>query len=212
MNRKLRERDENRARLFYAQPTAAKLLEKYSVELDQELREDWVKTALYILYREGGMDAVFAAMNACRRAPGAANSDRNFNEKARRRMNGMSQTNLSKIVRIAQQAGIRTQGKFYVGGLGRYNDPAAWVSTSDDVLDVAKRRNLTVQGAVKHQGHEVPPPKPKRLADDLVNRYVKKRLASEPATREKVKKNPKYLREVREQVIDKHGAKKKSYG
>ena len=42
---------------------------------------------------------------------------------------------------------------------------------------------------------------------DIRDTYVGKILATEPRTRERVKKNPKAIREVRERVVEKHGKK-----
>jgi hypothetical protein len=200
----IHDRDEQAAVLFYAQEDAIPLVAKYIDELDLELQCCMVKTAMYVMYREGGMEAVFANMNACRRAPGAANCDRHFSEKARYRMNTMSQKNLENIIKLAKKAGVDTHNRFYVGGLGRYTDPSAWVSHGDDVLSVARRKNLTVQGAINHQGHEVPPPPPVLMAPDIMQENVSKLLAAEPATAEAVRKNPKKLHEVKERIIDKH--------
>ena len=135
--------------------------------------------------------------------------DRHFSEKARYRMNTMSTANLNKMLKMARSAGVNTQGKFYVGGLGRYTDQKAWCSTADDVLAVAKERNFTVTGAVKHKGHEVAPRVGPALAPDIVQRHVKKILASEPRTREKVRKDPKKLNEVKERVIAKHAPRRR---
>ena len=108
------------------------------------------------------------------------------------------------MVRVANGAGINTNGKVYVGGLGRYTDKHAWVSHGDDLLHVARKKNLTVNGAINHQGIPQPPPKPKLMADDIMQEKVGRLLAAEPATAEKVRKNPKKLNEVKERIIDKH--------
>lgn len=203
------ERDLDIARQFYLLANWETQVKRYSAEMDAEIRDSLVKTALYTLYRNTGIDPVLSAMNACRRAPGAANTDRHFGEKSRHRMNTMGQRNLDKILKLAHDAGVKTQGKVYVGGLGKYTDQHAWVSSADDVLAVAKQRNLTVSGAVNHQGTAFnEPPKKVPLAPDIVQRHVNKILHSEPETAERIKKKPNLLRELKERVIAKHSKRK----
>ncbi len=206
---KIEELDERTAQEFFALPQTYSLIEKYRSEMDSEIWSDMTKLAVYVQCREQGVEKEFAAMRACRRACGTKNMDRTFNEGARRRMDGMGK-NGERLVKIAQRAGISTQGKFYVGGLGRYTDPNAWVSTADDVLTVAKERNLTVTGVINHQGHDVPPPKmTTKLAPDIMRRYLKAYYSREPALRERVRRNPKALRELKERITHTHARKVK---
>jgi hypothetical protein len=51
-------------------------------------------------------------------------------------------------------------------------------------------------------------PKKVQMAEDIVQGYVQKELEKSPKLREKVRKNPKKLKEVREQVISTHSKKK----
>ena len=202
------ELDEQRALAFFARDDASDLVLKYEWELDSELRDDYVKLATYIECREQGVEATFAQMRACRRAPGAANVDRHFSESARHRMNNMHQ--LPKMLQLAHKAGVRTAGKFYVGGLGRYTDQHAWVSSADDILHVARKKNLNVSGVVKHKGTQMDPPKPIKMAPDIMQKYVQQYCAADPAVAEKVGKNPaKHLPALKEKILDKHTKKKK---
>lgn len=57
---------------------------------------------------------------------------------------------------------------------------------------------------MNYKGHEVPPPKRKGLADDIVARQVGKQLQSDPALAEKVRKGKKSVADVAEQVREKH--------
>jgi uncharacterized protein with GYD domain len=155
-----------------------------------------------------GTDAILAHMLAMRQGPQMKGSDRAFGEGQRLKMGAMHERNRDKIQAIAEKAGIRTQGKYYVGGLGRYNDPAAWVSTADDVKSVLKAKNLTATGVVEHQGVAMPPPPPKRLSERLTREFVAKTLKAEPKTAEAVRKNPKKMRDLRERVIATHGARR----
>lgn len=185
---------------------------------ERELRLQWIEEevrglhpdnqAIYFNAVASGTLPQLAIGLATRMVASMMGSDRCLNQTQRRKMNNMLPMNRDRIVAIAEKAGIRTNGKYYVGGLGRYNDPAAWVSTYDDALATCKRKNLTAEGIVYHQGTPVEPVR-KPIAEDIVQDYVKKELKADPKLREKVKKNPKKLREVREKVIAKHARKKR---
>jgi hypothetical protein len=206
----LAQKDLKLAGEFMAREEAATIFSRYSDEMDAEIKSDVVKAALYCLYRDSGVDERISAMTACRRAPGATNVDRNFSEHARHRMYG---ANMEKIVNVAQKAGVRTQGKFYVGGLGRYTDQSAWVSTADDVLTVARQKNLNVSGAVNQDAprRDLPPPPKVPMARDILDGYVRQYVRNDPALQEKVHKRPEQaLPELREKILDKHTRKKKS--
>lgn len=157
-----------------------------------------------------GSTPTAALMFASRRAPGVRNTDRAFNERARRRMEGMSTGVRENIVQIAQQAGISTQGKFYVGGLGRYNDPKAWVSDASDIIHVARERRMNVSGAVNYNGmpDDIPPPKKVELAADIVDDFERRYVASDPKLREQIRRKPNKRQELRERIIATHGSKK----
>lgn len=168
-----------------------------------EIAADPKRLAIYrkVLKEDGSPR--FAEMCAMQQAPGSKGTDRAFSEGAWRQMESMDKWNRDNIVKIAKKAGINTAGKCYKGGLGHYTDPAAWVSTADDVLAVAKARNLTVTGAVTHQGH-VSEPKRIKLAKDVVERHAQRELQRDPALAARVKKNPKLLNSVREKVAATH--------
>jgi len=149
-----------------------------------------------------------ALMFASRQPPGVKGGDRVFCEQARHRMETMNPMNRDGIIEIAKKAGINIQGKFYCGGLGAYDDQAAWVSCADDVLAVARERDLTVTGAVNHEGSELLPPKSVPLAEDIIQDFEQKYAATDPKLRENLKKKPtKTRRELREKIIAKHGYK-----
>ena len=204
-----RDMDEARAREFLATHDIPSVLARYPESGDIELQSDWVKLGCYLCYREQGVEHRWAMMSAVRRAPQMKNSDRTFNEGRRRMMNGMDAVNQRKILELARKAGINTQGKFYVGGLGTYTDKCAWVSTIDDMREVVQKRNLNASGVLNVQGLEVPPPPPVPLAEPLVKEYMGKYLKRDPALRERCRKRPKARRELREMVITKHGKQRK---
>lgn len=177
--------------------------------IEEEVRELHPDAqARYFKVIAEGTSPRMAIMLATQQPTIQLNSDRMLNETQRRRMNRMNPMNRDAIVKIAEKAGIRTNGKYYVGGFGSYNDPHAWVSTYDDALDVCRKKNLTATGIVNHQGTPQEPVR-KQIADDIVQDYVRKELASDPNLRESVKKNPKKLGEVKEKVVATHSKKRK---
>ncbi len=122
----------------------------------------------------------------------------------------MSEANRKSVLEMAKKRGIDINGKRHISGLGPVTDPASWVSSTADVLAVCKARGLSCSGVVNYQGPEAEPiVNPPRLSDDLVNEEAVKRMQKDPALAEKVKKNPKARKELREAIIDKHGRKVK---
>lgn len=150
-----------------------------------------------------------AAMLLLRQTPRLKGSDTQFQAKANQRMESMDPNARRRLLEVARRNGIDTTGKYYCGGLGKANDPEAWVSGTSDILRVAKKRNLTVTGSVEHQGVETPPKPQVPLAPDLVREMVVANLQKDPALKEKCKKNPKKIREVQEAVVEKYAPKRK---
>lgn len=157
----------------------------------------------YRLMVENGQSPRFALMCAMREPPGTRYSDKTFNKARREVMANMKPKMRKAYLDMAAKAGISTQGKFYVGGLGRPTDPAAWVSTIDDVKDVCKAKNLTATGLVRHQGHEAQY-KRKPLAGDIKRRLVHQRLGADPALAAKCAKDQRELLRVEAEVVDRH--------
>jgi hypothetical protein len=143
-------------------------------------------------------------MVATQTPPGTKGTDRAFLEG---RQNNQQLDELPKLqaqymVREARQAGISIAGKQYVAGLADrrgWKDPAAWVSSNDDVLRVARKRRLNVTGSVNYE----PAPEPKRptvLSESIIRDEMRKAL----------RKNPRANKgELREKIIDKHAYKAK---
>jgi hypothetical protein len=111
--------------------------------------------------------------------------------------------NARDIHSIAKKAGISTQGKIYKGGLGRPNDPMAWISSTSDVLAAAKAKGYTVTGAVNYQA-PAQQPKRKKMADDIAVDYMRREMIADPALAAKVKEKPKKLVELKEKVVEKY--------
>lgn len=160
--------------------------------------------ALYRQILANGETAEWAAMCALQQAPGSKNTDRAFCEGARHRMNSMDDYNRNKILGIAKKAGINTHGKCYKSGLGRYDDPRAWVGSQDDVITTAKAKQLKIEGVVNYDASRPTPPKKKPLAEDIVKREALSLMRADPKLAAQVKTNPKAKRELRERIIATH--------
>lgn len=182
------------------------------------LIEDEVKSwpewqqCFYELMVESGNSPVLAHMLACRQAPVMGQSDRSFCESLHRSMASMSQNIRSGIIENARRAGINTDGKFYVGGLGTASDPSAWCSTIEDARrTLAMKPWLNATGVVTKEAamkaENMPPPPRKRLADDLAAEMISKEMAHDPKLREKVRRGQVRHGELVEMVEDKYGYK-----
>jgi hypothetical protein len=153
----------------------------------------------------------FAIMCACQQAPGSKNTDRAFSQGQVEKMQRMPKRTRDNIIRLAKSAGIQTDGKFYMGGLGGYTNPAAWVSSAEDVITSCKVQNKGVEGVLNYKvprPQEPVPVQSKPLADELVGEMAQKEMQADPALAARVKKNPKARRELREKVIAKYGPKR----
>lgn len=186
--------------------SARRYAESEAAELTAELKREYDRIVA------AGNTPQFAMMCIHRKAPNPGHSDQAFNRSARKRMNGMSDHEKNRITQLARQAGINTDGKYYVGRLGRYTDPLAWCSTVDDVKAAARKKNLTVDGVVSHTAIPTAPVQGPALAEDIVQRESKKLLMKDGELRAKVKEGKVKAGEIRERVIAKHGRKRLVYG
>lgn len=178
------------------------------IEMEVAEWPEWAQVA-YDIMVQNGQTPVFAHMCVSREAWSVKNSDKAFNEGQRRKMSTMSEENRDNMCRAAQKAGINTNGKYYVGGLGKYTDPHAWVSTASDVIEVCRKKNLTATGVVNHKGTPMPRPKSVDLAPDIVQKKVGERLKADPRLAERVKKGRTDVRDVVAEVKEKHALKRK---
>lgn len=151
-----------------------------------------------------GQNPRFALMAACRQAPGTRYTDRTFNVERRQVMSEMKPKMRDKYLKQAKQAGISTQGKYYVGALGRPADPSAWVSTVDDAKKTCREKNLTADGIIKNQGVREPPKKVD-MAPDIRDRLAQKKLARDGASADNRQADPREVRRAREAVVARHG-------
>lgn len=154
-----------------------------------------------------GQSERFAIMCSLQIAPGAKGTDRAFMEGRmnNQQFDGMPTRQANYVIRDARKAGINISGKHYVAGLAdkrRWCDPEAWVSSNDDILKVAKKRQLTVTGSVNYDP-PVQPPKRVKLNERIVKREVARLQKMHPTAK---------VGELRERVIEKHAYKVKGRG
>lgn len=155
-------------------------------------------------------DVEWAAMCALQQPPGTRYTDKAYQQAARADMNSMPTKLREAIVQTAREAGINTTGKHFEGSLGGYTDPMAWVSDLSDVSAAAKAKNMDMDGAVKIRGNirhqsgddaRRPTLSPK-LTAEAVNAMMKE----DPGLREKVRKKPKLLRELKDKAVEMHAS------
>lgn len=145
-----------------------------------------------------------------RRAPIMGNSDRMFMEGANAQTctHGLDDVNGDRILERAKKAGISTHGKVYMSQLGKPDNPLAWVSGIEDL-----RTSLKIQGkgcesmgikpVVKDPGPDVP------LAEDIIEEEIAGRCLANPDLAAKLREKPDSIHELKEQVIQDHGHKRK---
>lgn len=151
---------------------------------------------------------LFGQMCQSRIAPGGNGTDRTFMNDRDVRNHGLNgrvpDWMAEAYIREAKKAGIDIAGKVYKGSLADGRGPAcpdAWVGGLSDVLAVAKKRNLKVDGIVNYDsGYDPPPPPDIPMAEDLVQSKARQKIAADPKWKEK------HPQELREAVIDAHGA------
>lgn len=143
----------------------------------------------YIRMISSGQTQAFALMAALQCPPGVSGMDRTFME-GRNNMewlNAMPKRQADRMVREAKAAGVDVAGKYYVSGIADkrgHCDPAAWVTGRDDVLRVAKKRNLEVRGQIQY----TPPPSPPKPSVGLKDSIVKELAAKERAANKSLTK------------------------
>lgn len=152
-----------------------------------------------------------AAMYACQQAPGTKNTDRAFCQGQQRKMESMSPLVRGMLQGRAKAAGLDTRGKYYVGGPFGAHDARSWVTSSEDLITVAKRNNLNLEGVLNHKADrtDVAPKESVPLAPGVIRQIEKKMLRADPALRERVKNNKHARLELHEAIVEKHARKKR---
>jgi hypothetical protein len=179
--------------------------EKYRKQCEQAGRVDFYEHLII-----EGNNPGFAAMLAMQRPAGTKGTERAFLEGQQHWADSMSHDCAEALHRIAKESGISTQGKKYIGGIGRPNDPMAWISTQDDVRAALKAKGFSAVGGVNYKAPEQEFKGRKRMGDDVVHRYMSEELQKDPSLAESVKKSPKKLQALKEKVINKHSKGKKN--
>lgn len=156
-----------------------------------------------------GNNPGFAAMLAMQSPSGAKGTERAFLEGQHTWADKLSQNAAGALHDIAKKAGISTQGKKYIGGIGRPDDAMAWISTQDDVRAALKEKGLSSVGGVNYKAPEQEFKGRKKLSDDIVNTYVQKELKKDKGLAQAVAKSPKKLNNLKQKIISKHTKGKK---
>lgn len=149
--------------------------------------------------------ARFKEMVSTRRAPGLNGTDRAFLEGdvIHHGLAGKTPAMQAHMVKKAREAGINITGKVFKGALADQRgagDPMAWVGGTDDVIAACKAKNLVCRGSVNYDdGYQPPPPADVPLSDKIIKETAQEYLAADPTWARKP-------RELREMIIDKHGA------
>lgn len=167
--------------------------------------------AAYVKMRKAGQSHAMAEICACRKPPGANNTDRAF---LQGRQNGEQLAGLPP--QLARRAAAEykkatgrsvPQGSVYISQLAkRPNDPRAFVDSLGDI----KRRCEQTGAACEElgiKGAEVPPPEKQKLSNmllkDHVQREVRKAVEENPKLRGK-RIEPKKLAEMKEKIVHNH--------
>jgi hypothetical protein len=135
---------------------------------------------------EDGQTERFALMCSLQQAPSVAGDNDSW---MRGRHNGQWLDQLPTkqakwMLREAKAAGIDTTGKYYCSGIAdskAHLDGEAWVSSRDDVLRVAKKRQLELRGQINYTPPEgVAPPKRVPLNPKLVKKLAGEMMRRDP--------------------------------
>lgn len=155
---------------------------------------------------EDGQSQAFAEMCALQQPPGLKGTDRALMEGRlnNEQFNSMPADHARNMITLAKRAGINPTGKYYSAGLADKRgpaDPAAWIDSVGDVTKVARKRNLTVRGAVEHKGTPVQAKKSPVLSDRLTKEMMNVEKKNHPTMKQG---------ELREMVQDKYGRKRRN--
>lgn len=157
----------------------------------------------YETMRRKGESHAMAEMLATRRAPNLNGTDTAF-LRGKHLNNGLENNWIGDEMRTkARSAGIPIDGKVYVAQLADTRgaaDPKAWVSDTGDIKRVCEQNGWGCDGSVKTARYEGKPLEQVRLAEDIVVEKMESAIEKNPD----LKRN---LPELRESIIEKHGAK-----
>lgn len=159
------------------------------------------------LNRIGECVSVFGPCNAEGRAPSCVSDTTRFPG----HLQGGGQFTNAAVRRAymakAKKAGVSTAGKVYFSQLAAFpGDPAAWHDSKSGQEKLLEARGWEAEGDVKVKGREGPPPKPIRLAEDIVAARVEEELERRYPDAVNVKVKRQEIEDIREAVIDRHGS------
>jgi ribosomal protein S13 len=175
--------------------------------IEAEMDAEGIRDIYDHLIKEGESPNM-AAMLASMKAPGSWNTGKDFSKRENERMKSLDDQQREDITELAKKSGISTHGKTYNGQLGGYTDPMAWVSDTTDVKNAAVAKEMEIDGMVKVNAYRGPRKKV-RLAKDIVDRIEMQNRMKDPKLDEKCRKSDNARTELRNKIVDKHGAKKK---
>jgi hypothetical protein len=149
----------------------------------------------------------WAEMCALQCPPGTKGTERAFLEgrQNNEQFDSLPKRQAKYMIREAKQAGINPSGKYYCAGIADkrgWRDPAAWVSSNDDVLKVAKARRMAVSGSVNYDPGPAPPQRTV-LAESIIQDAVRKEKRKNPSAK---------TSDLRAKVIEKHAYRAKGRG
>jgi len=138
--------------------------------------------AFYEMCREKGTDHNMAKIFALRDPP-SLRTNKTFLANRGNPFEG-DDAKAKRCVAAARAGGVNPTGKTYLGGLAKYEgDPKAWIDGKGDVERVCAERGWGCEGSVtvEEPVNETPDlfEEPYRVADDLVQEEVAKRLNGE---------------------------------
>lgn len=152
---------------------------------------------------KAGNSPGFAVMLAMRQPPGARGTERAFLEgdTIHHGLQHLPESMQMFHIAKARLAGINPTGKVYKSGLADNRgpgDPAAWVSSNEDVIAACRAKNRNCSGAINYQADELPPKPDVPLHPSLVAEFAQQEIAKDPRWKNKPQ-------ELREKVIAEHG-------
>jgi hypothetical protein len=158
----------------------------------------------YVSMRERGESHNFAEMAATRSSPGLNGTETAF-FRGKHLNQGLEDNFMGERMRkLARRAGISIEGKVFIGQMADKRgaeDPRAWVSSPSEIKAWCEKTGAACDGLVKVKGSPPPPPVQVRLAEDIVQEKMQEYLVKDPS-------RAADIRSLREEIIEKHGAKK----
>jgi hypothetical protein len=165
------------------------------------------KRMLYMRLRRDGNTHRFSDMIACQRGPGLMTDSVFFAGAKQIGDQFVNETQRKKVLAVAKRHGYTpNRTDVYEPGLARFQgDPEAFVPATGGrgyIRKLCETRGWACDGAVKveaRQPERDPYAHAKPLAEDLIQERIKGTIAKDPSWKKK-------KRELREAIIQKHGA------